>query len=212
MVVNLIGPRSGEAGVSIVDPGTNTGDLLRWDGSKWVPAVGLEWDETNNLLGIAGKIASQSFEAVSMATQAIGTTDTIIEFPDDSSDPIWDVTTNIFTVKRTIPGSKAEIELNVSRTGGGVASVLQLWREISTDGGATFTPVPATLRQVTISNDGQGNFSFGASINQPISVGTKFKLVHKKISGGGTLTLSSPTGTNADTEALTGFAAKATIG
>jgi len=171
-----------------------------------------EIHEVNKVLVVTGKVASQSFEAISVATQAIGATDTIITFPDDSSDPIWDLTSNVFTNKVAIPGSKAEIELHVFRTGGGVASVLQLWREISVDAGVTFTPVPNTLRQVTIANDGDGNFSFGASVNQPIPVGTKFRIVHKKLSGGGTLSLDSPTGTNSDVEALTGVSAKATIG
>jgi len=196
----------------VVNFGSNIGDILLWDGEKWVPADGLEWDDTNKVLAVSGKIAQQSFEAISTATQSIPTTDTVIQFPDNTTDPIWDLASGIFTVKRTLPGSKAEIELHVNRTGGGLASVLQLWREVSIDAGVTFTPVANTLRQVTIASDGDGNFSFGASVGQPIPAGTKFRLVHKKVSGGGTITLSSPTGTNGSAQALTGFSAKATIG
>lgn len=172
----------------------------------------LKWNAADKILEVSGKIAQQSFEAIDVTTQAINATDTIIAFPDDNTDATWDLTSNVFTAKKTLPGSKAEIELHVMRTGGGMASVLQLWREISIDDGVSFTPVANTLRQVTVATDGDGNFSFGASVNQPIPAGTKFRIVHKKLSGGGTLTLDSPTGTNDDTEALTGFSAKATIG
>jgi len=170
------------------------------------------WDNTNKILNIAGKIGQQSFEQLTTSNQAIGSSDTIITFGDNSTDPVWDVTTGIITSKIALPGSKAEIEIHVDKTGGGgTVAVLCLWREVSTDGGSTFTPVPNTLREVSIANDGDGNLSFGAAANQPIPAGTKFKIVCKNI-GTGTIGLESPTTTNSDTEAVTGFSAKLTIG
>lgn len=170
-----------------------------------------KWDSVNKILQLAGKIANQSFENISVATVAIAATDTLIPFTDDVTDSTWDITSGVITSKITVEGAKAEIEIHLTRTGGGPASILQLWREVSTDAGVTFAPVPNTLREITLDADGDGNFSFGASVNQPIPAGVQFKVLCKNI-GSGTLSLTSPTGTNLDVEALTGFSHKLTIG
>ena len=170
-----------------------------------------KWDSANKILQIAGKISSRVFENVSTATLVVGATDTLIFFTDISSDPIWGVAAGVITAKIDLEGAKAQVELHIDRTGGGPSSILQLWREISIDNGVNFEPVPNSLRQLTLDSDGDGNFSFGASVNQPIPAGTQFKLLCKNI-GSGTLTIASSSGTNGDAEALTGFSEKLTIG
>lgn len=172
----------------------------------------LIWDNTAKVFKVSGKIAHRSFQQLTTSFQAIGSSDTIITFGDVSTDSVWDITAGIITAKVTIPGSTAKIEMHIDKSGGGgTVGILCLWREVSTDGGSTFTPVPNTLREVSISNDGDGNFLFGASVDEPIPAGTKFKVVAKNV-GSGTLVLESPTTTNADTEVVTGFSAKLTIG
>lgn len=172
----------------------------------------LKWDNINKSLNVAGKFAHQPFEQLTTVGQSIGATDTIILFDNNSSDPIWDVNTGIITAKVEVLGGPAEIELHIDKTGGGgTVAVLQLWREVSTDGGSTFTPVANTLRKIDITNDGDGSIFFAASASAVVPAGVKFKVLAKNI-GTGTLALSSPTGTNSDAEALTGFSAKLTIG
>lgn len=172
----------------------------------------LLWDNINKSLNMSGKIAHQPFEQITTVTQPIGASDVVILFGDNSSDPVWDVAAGIITAKIEVLGGPAEIELHIDKTGGGgTVALLQLWREVSVDGGSTFTPVANTLREISITNDGDGSIFFAASSSATLPAGVKFKVVAKN-TGSGTLTLNSPTGTNSDTEALTGFSAKLTIG
>ena len=167
---------------------------------------------------LRAKLISASVDAGVVVTRGLTTqaipqhngleaTETVIDFGTDEAGVI-DIDAGVVTFTKTVSGISGNMELHVSRTGGGQASEFVHWVELSLDGGSTWIAQPNTLRRELIPSDGNRIINTDLSSDLPIPAGFKLRIVASNDSAFGTLSIQPPVTLTTSKGSIAGFASK----
>lgn len=117
-------------------------------------------------------------------------------------------TDGVITVLEDIVSFHALVELQTTKSGGGVG-ILVVWAESSTDSGATWSTIPDSLRANAVNTDSEGVHNYDLSSTSGVPAGTKLRVVVSN-AGSGNLSTNIPTLTTSN-GTVNGKAAKTTI-
>jgi hypothetical protein len=125
------------------------------------------------------------------------------------SDASLDINAGIITVLAGIDSMINLLEFHVRRAGGGPNSIFTFWVEYSIDGGTTWITFSDSLRSTSVDKDGDGMVTADLSVDEPITVGFKFRIKATN-TGAGTLSIEAPNPLTTSNGMVVGFKTKIT--
>ncbi len=137
-------------------------------------------------------------------------TETVLDFGTDQAGVI-DITGSLITITQAVQSISGNMEIHVSRTGGGQASEFVHWIELSIDGGSNWIAQPDSLRRELIPSDGNRIINTDISADRLLPAGFLLRIVATNDSSFGTLSVETPATIATSKGTIAGFATKINI-